>query len=233
MHRFTHDRRHNGNPGNKPRCLECGERSECVAPFLRGRHRDCGADIQHDPHSAEPTGTATTLSLADITGVQLNQPMCFCSNPDVSVQRLDADRMGLRHRYHPGHAASRDDHRDAKHVRHDRLREGERSPDPNSLVRGHPGLIHNPNWLQYDLDLYGLHQTYNYAGMNTYALSLAMSDPGHNYGMLEQPWEQYGYGDGSDGKAVNMNCLCVPGSANYKGMTVCAPYQRVSVPRRP
>ena len=89
-------------------------------------------------------------------------------------------------------------------------------------------LPYDPNWLIIEQDVYALFQTAGFVDLNIYSFDIY--DVGaNNWGLYHSPYQPYGKGDGSDGKANNRHCLATPGLTWSKAATTNQDQQNVSV----
>jgi hypothetical protein len=89
-------------------------------------------------------------------------------------------------------------------------------------------LCYDPNWLIIEQDFYALLQSSRFANVNLYSYDIYY-DGTANWGLYHSPYQPYGKGDGSDGKANNRLCLATPGFEYSKAATTNQDQNTVSV----
>jgi len=105
---------------------------------------------------------------------------------------------------------------------------GSGSPGTNHDVTLSHDLPYDPNWLVIEQDFYALLQTSGFVNLNLYSYDIYYSGIA-NWGLYHSPYQPYGKGDGSDGKANNRYCVATPGLTYSKAATTNQDQQNVSV----
>lgn len=98
----------------------------------------------------------------------------------------------------------------------------------NFREREHDFTYH-PNMYIAIQDLWAVLQTTGTTWANYFAAYMQWGDTRYAWGMYKGYMQDYGRGDGSDGKANNLNCLAVPGKPKSKLPTTSQDFENVSV----
>ncbi len=101
-------------------------------------------------------------------------------------------------------------------------------PGINNCTALSHDLPFDPNWLIIEQDFYALLQESGFVNVNLYSYDIYY-DSSANWGLYHWPYQPYGKGDGSDGKANNRLCLATPGFEYSKAATTNQDQQNVSV----
>ncbi|MGO9815803.1 MAG: beta strand repeat-containing protein [Isosphaeraceae bacterium] len=102
---------------------------------------------------------------------------------------------------------------------------------PNGINNGATishDIVYDPDWLIIEQDFYALLQASKFVNANLYSYDIYY-DGTANWGLYHSPYQPYGIGDGSDGKANNRLCLATPGFTHTKAATTNQDQQNVSV----
>jgi hypothetical protein len=89
-------------------------------------------------------------------------------------------------------------------------------------------IVYDPDWLIIEQDFYALLQTSGFVNANLYSYDIYYYGTA-NWGLYHSPYQPYGIGDGSDGKANNRLCLATPGFTHTKAAATNQDQQNVSV----
>ena len=98
----------------------------------------------------------------------------------------------------------------------------------NNLATLSRDLPYDPNWLIIEQDFYALLQASSFVNINLYSYGIYYYST-NNWALYHWPYQPYGKGDGSDGKANNRLCLATPGFTHTKAATTNQDQQNVSV----
>jgi len=101
-------------------------------------------------------------------------------------------------------------------------------PDMNNGATISRDVCYDPNFLIIEQDFYALLQRSGFANVNLYSYDIYY-DGTANWGLYHSPYQPYGKGDGSDGKANNRLCLATPGFEYSKAATTNQDQNTVSV----
>lgn len=90
-------------------------------------------------------------------------------------------------------------------------------------------MMYNPCAYFWEQEHYSLLQEAGFVAHNTYAIFIGSAEAGTYYGAYHIQTQQFGYGNGLDGKLDNRLTLACPGKANSKGPLVDQDAHTVSV----
>jgi hypothetical protein len=98
----------------------------------------------------------------------------------------------------------------------------------NHYNEGTCDMAYDPLWYVAEQDIYGAFQKAGFTNVNLYSYCIYRSYT-NLWGLYHSPYQPYGRGDGSDGKANNRHCLATPGLPYSKSPTTNQDQQNCSV----